>query len=178
MASTVTSKPTINLAEGNQSIDKVPRQAGRIASGTFTQVTQSQINQIKESFTMLDGDRDGVISRGDLEQMLSSLGQIPSSATIDKMMSNMPTPLQFPTYLTTMSSILARFSNNKEELIKAFSAFDDDDCGQADAEDLKEALIESGLTSDQIDRCFKPYLKDSRGKEKLAYKDLVNGIII
>ncbi|KAK9369702.1 hypothetical protein V1509DRAFT_618863 [Lipomyces kononenkoae] len=149
----------------------------RVPSGAFTQMSQSQINQIKETFTMLDNDRDGIVSAGDLEQMLTYLGQYPSSDTINDMMARMPSPLQFPSYLTAMSSILCQFSS-KEELVTAFSAFDDDDSGQADSQELRDALIEAGVSAADIDKCFKPYIKFSLGKDRLLYKDLVDGLIV
>ncbi|KAK9457401.1 hypothetical protein V1511DRAFT_493519 [Dipodascopsis uninucleata] len=150
----------------------------RVLSGAFTQMNQSQINQIKEAFTMLDKDRDGVISRSDLEQMLTSLGQYPSSEELDEMLSGMPTPLQFPSFLTEMSSTLSKFST-KEELITAFGAFDDDDNGkEADAEDLREALIEmGGMTKEEINSCIKPFVRFGLGRERLLYKDLVDAMV-
>ncbi|KAK9451844.1 uncharacterized protein V1518DRAFT_409699 [Limtongia smithiae] len=156
---------------------KVSAHSARVPSGAFTQISQAQIHQIKQSFTMLDNDRDGIISRTDLQNMLTSLRQQPDPQTIDKMMTQIPGPIQFPVYLTAMSSILSRFSS-KEDLVNAFSAFDNDDNGQADAQELREALIENGVSATAIDACFKPYLKFSLGKVTLLYKDLVEGIIV
>ncbi|KAK9240187.1 hypothetical protein V1525DRAFT_354546 [Lipomyces kononenkoae] len=170
-------KPRI-LYDGEESPHAGNRLAkARVPSGAFTQMSQSQINQIKETFTMLDNDRDSVVGASDLEQMLTYLGQYPSSETISDMMARMPSPLQFPSYLTAMSSILCQFSS-KEELTTAFSAFDDDDSGQADSQELRDALIEAGVSAADIDKCFKPYIKFSLGKERLLYKDLVNSLIV
>ncbi|KAK7203121.1 hypothetical protein BZA70DRAFT_81957 [Myxozyma melibiosi] len=175
------SKTRISPSAGTPSIVGAPARNNtnqRVASGAFTQISQAQINQIKESFTMLDSDRDSVISRGDLEQMLTSLGQMPSSKTLDSMMASMPSPLQFPTYLTAMSSILSQFST-REELVTAFSAFDNDDSGAADVDELREALLENGaVKAEEIDRCFKPFVKYSMGKGRLMYRDLAESIII
>ncbi|KAK9469746.1 hypothetical protein V1512DRAFT_200164 [Lipomyces arxii] len=154
-----------------------PRAGTRVASGAFTQLSQGQINQIKESFTMLDNDRDGVISANDLKIMLSSLGQNPSSQSVNDMLAQMPSPLQFPAYLTSMSAILSRFSR-KEQLVSAFSAFDEDDNGQADVAELKESLIDNGFEEAEIERCFKPYIKKHMGKERLLYKDLADAMIV
>ncbi|KAK9381540.1 uncharacterized protein V2V93DRAFT_367220 [Kockiozyma suomiensis] len=172
-------KPRLGLGRvDGPAIAGVPvRSAQRVTSGAFTQISQTQINQIKESFTMLDNDRDGVISREDLEQMLTSLGQMPSSQTLDSMMSTLGSPLQFPVYLTAMSSILAQFAS-REELVNAFSAFDDDDNGAADVEELREALVGSGLKAEEVDACFKPFVRYTMGRERLLYKELAESIII
>lgn len=47
----------------------------RSASGAFTQLSSTQIQELKESFQMLDKDGDGVIGNDDLAAMLSSLGK-------------------------------------------------------------------------------------------------------
>ncbi|KAJ8103880.1 hypothetical protein POJ06DRAFT_243051 [Lipomyces tetrasporus] len=169
-------KPRINY-DSDERPQIASRSNTRVASGAFTQISQSQINQIKESFTMLDSDRDGNISAADLEQMLTSLGQYPSSQTISDMMTRMPSPLQFAPYLTAMSAILCQFSS-KDELVTAFSAFDDDDSGHANVQELRDALIEAGVNAADIDLCFKPYVKFSLGKEQLLYRDLVEGLIV
>ncbi|KAK9352541.1 hypothetical protein V1523DRAFT_413633 [Lipomyces doorenjongii] len=170
-------KPRIKYEADERSQADSRSTTTRVLSGAFTQISQSQISQIKESFTMLDNDRDSIVSSADLEQMLTSLGQYPSSQTISDMMARMPSPLQFPSYLTAMSSILCQFSS-KEELMNAFSAFDDDDSGQADIQELRDALIEAGVSAEDIDKCFKPYVKFSLGKERLLYRDLVETLIV
>lgn len=102
---------------------------------------------------------------------------MPSSQTLDSMMSTLGSPLQFPVYLTAMSSILAQFAS-REELVNAFSAFDDDDNGAADVEELREALVGSGLKAEEVDACFKPFVRYTMGRERLLYKELAESIII
>jgi Ca2+-binding EF-hand superfamily protein len=46
----------------------------RATSGAFTQLSSTQIHELKESFQMLDKDGDGVIGKEDLSAMLGSLG--------------------------------------------------------------------------------------------------------
>lgn len=80
-ASTRTSKPSplgyalepsgFNGTNGSSSA----RAMKRSASGAFTQLSSTQIQELKESFQMLDKDGDGVIGNDDLAAMLSSLGK-------------------------------------------------------------------------------------------------------
>ena len=48
--------------------------------------------------------------------------------------------MSLPAYLTTLSSLLAPLSA-PSELLSAFGAFDEDDSGQIDVEDLRDALL-------------------------------------
>ena len=53
-----------------------------------------------------------------------------------------PHPLSLPTYLTTLATLLAPLSP-PNELLAALSAFDDDDSGQLDTDELLDAVINS-----------------------------------
>lgn len=78
-ASNRTSKPS-PLGYGlspNTSPFGTPRSTGnmkRTSSGAFTQLSSTQIQELKESFQMLDKDGDGIIGKEDLGAMLGSLG--------------------------------------------------------------------------------------------------------
>lgn len=65
--------------------------------------------------------------------------------------------MNLPTYLNALSSLLAPLSSRKE-LLNAFAAFDDDDSGQVDIAELRDALLhtspeagESPLTEREVD---------------------------
>jgi hypothetical protein len=65
--------------------------------------------------------------------------------------------MNLPTFLNTLSTLLAPLSSEKE-LLNAFAAFDDDDSGQVDVAELRDALLhtnpeagESPLTEREID---------------------------
>ena len=68
-----------------------------------------------------------------------------------------PQTINLHTFLNTLSDLLAPLSS-QEELLNAFSAFDDDDSGQIDLDELRDALLhtspeagESPLTDREID---------------------------
>ena len=48
--------------------------------------------------------------------------------------------MSLPTYLSNLSSVLAELSS-PAELLAAFAAFDDDDSGQIDVNELRDALL-------------------------------------
>ncbi|XP_008839017.1 myosin regulatory light polypeptide 9 [Nannospalax galili] len=47
----------------------------RATSNVFTMFDQSQIQEFKEAFNMIDQNRDGFIDKEDLHDMLASLGE-------------------------------------------------------------------------------------------------------
>jgi len=66
--------------------------------------------------------------------------------------------LTLPTFLTSISTLLASLSP-PNELLSAFSAFDEDDSGQVDLAELRDALLhtapepgENALTEREVDK--------------------------
>lgn len=68
--------------------------------------------------------------------------------------------MNFPTFLNTLSQLMAPLSSS-QDLLNALAAFDDDDNGQVDVADLRDALLHTApedggmpLTEQQIDEVF------------------------
>ncbi|XP_006839576.1 PREDICTED: myosin regulatory light chain 12B-like [Chrysochloris asiatica] len=61
---------------------------------------QSQIQEFKEAFNMIDQNRDGFIDKKDLHDMLASLGKNPTDSYLDDMMNEAPGPINFIMFLT------------------------------------------------------------------------------
>lgn len=140
------------------------------------------MRQLKEAFTLLDKDGNGTVSEEDLTEMLVSLGKDPSAGEVASMLELMPQPLTFSSFLTGMSALLCNVSSSGD-LLTAFAAFEDDrtapSAGAAGAataaatgapasnphedrihvDELKEMLLETGMSSQDIDTCFAPFLK-------------------
>ena len=51
------------------------KRAPRYSSNIFAMFEESQIQEFKEAFNMIDQNRDGVIDKEDLQDMLASLGK-------------------------------------------------------------------------------------------------------
>lgn len=51
-----------------------------------------------------------------------------------------PQTINFPTFLNTLSSLVTPLSS-RQELLNALAAFDDDDSGQIDVTELRDALL-------------------------------------
>ena len=71
----------------------------RATSNVFAMFDQSQIQEFKEAFNMIDQNRDGFIDKEDLHDMLASLGKNPTDAYLDAMMNEAPGPINFTMFL-------------------------------------------------------------------------------
>lgn len=114
------------------------------------------------------------------------LGKTPTDEYVDSMISQMPDPLTFSSFLTVMSSIIGRVSP-RNDLMDAFLAFEDTSLSHDDllskkenritTDELKEMLLTSGMTENDIDTCFRPFLKSNGLSDKwFYYKDFVSMI--
>ena len=71
----------------------------------------------------------------------NDLGQDASPSSISPFFPpSTPQTLSLPAFLNTLSNLLTPFSSQME-LVNAFAAFDDDDSGQIDVSELRDALL-------------------------------------
>ena len=73
------------------------KRAQRATSNVFAMFDQSQIQEFKEAFNMIDQNRDGFIDKDDLHDMLASLGKDPTDEYLENMMKEAPGPFS-PTW--------------------------------------------------------------------------------
>lgn len=96
---------------------------------------------MREGFQILDRDNDGLVNREDVVDMLTNLGQPSSAGDVTPFFPpGAPQKLPLPSFLSTLSSLLAPLSS-QTELLNAFAAFDDHDSGEIDVGELKDALL-------------------------------------
>merc|ERR1712025_932364 len=69
---------------------------GRAASNVFTKLPKKTMQEMKEAFTMIDQNRDGVIDIEDLKDMYSNLGRIPPDDELKEMLKEAPGPSTSP----------------------------------------------------------------------------------
>ncbi|KAK4151773.1 hypothetical protein C8A00DRAFT_16870, partial [Chaetomidium leptoderma] len=107
----------------------------------LSQLQPSQVRTMREAFQILDRDSDGIVIREDVVDMLTQLG-LPSNAS-DVSQFFPPSAPQTTTMAMFLNSIAASLSelSPSSELLSAFSAFDDDDSGQIDVAELRDALL-------------------------------------
>jgi Ca2+-binding EF-hand superfamily protein len=122
---------------------------------------------MRESFAVLDRGNAGVITPADVAQQLAELGLDSSSSALSSYFpSGTHQPINLATYLNNLSSDLATLTR-QDELMAAFSAFDDDDSGQIDVDELRDAVMHtmpepgSGdrqLSAGEVDRVMQGFV--------------------
>lgn len=156
------------------------RTSGMVTStDAASKLPPNQMREIREAFQVLDRDNDGMVNKDDVADVLTSLGRLSvhgdwseclfeSSTGQDSSPSTLSRffppgagqSINFPTFLNTLSQLMAPMSSS-QELLNALAAFDDDDNGQIDVAELRDALLhtlpEDGgkpLTEQEIDEVF------------------------
>ena len=145
-----------------------PMQRSNVAPSTLSQadplskMPPALLQNLRESFSVLDSNSSGHITPNSVSETLSSLG-IQESNLAQFFPSGQPQQLSLPQYLNQLASLLASLSP-QQELLNAFSAFDDDDSGQIDVAELKSALLttlpdpgEQRLAERDVDRALEGY---------------------
>jgi len=97
---------------------------------------------MRESFSVLDRDNAGSITRSDVEDTLTQLGLDASPTALDAYFPKTAPhggSVNLATYLNRLAADFTRLSA-REELLAAFEAFDDGDDGQVSLREIVEAV--------------------------------------
>jgi len=140
------------------------KRAQRATSNVFAMFDQSQIQEFKEAFNMIDQNRDGFIDKEDLHDMLASLGKDPNDQYLEDMMKEAPGPINFTMFLTLFGEKLN--GTDPEDVIKnAFGCFDSDQTGTIKEDYLRELLMTMGdrFTETECDDMFHGAPVDTKG---------------
>ncbi|TGZ83912.1 EF-hand [Ascodesmis nigricans] len=153
----------------------------RTPSGALNQLSVSQISALKEAFTLLDKDGDGIISSEDLSSMLSSLGLDARPSACSKFLGS-NAPFNLASFLTHLSTHLSSLSP-PEELLAAFAAFDTTDDGTVNVAELRSGLTTMGIrmTDEEVDRALKGFTRRrlggmGSGGEIFRYREWVDAV--
>ncbi|XP_052772370.1 myosin regulatory light chain, smooth muscle isoform X4 [Mya arenaria] len=133
------------------------KKAKAATSSVLTKFTQNQIQEMKEAFTMIDQNRDGLIDVSDLKEMYSSLGSVPGDSVLENMIKEAPgNQLNFTAFLSIFSDKLSG-TDPEETLRNAFAMFDADSTGLITEEYMKDLLENMGdnFSKDEIRQVWK-----------------------
>uniref|UniRef100_A0A8C6TZK6 Myosin, light chain 12, genome duplicate 1 n=2 Tax=Neogobius melanostomus TaxID=47308 RepID=A0A8C6TZK6_9GOBI len=128
----------------------------RATSNVFAMFDQSQIQEFKEAFNMIDQNRDGFVDKEDLHDMLASLGKNPAEDYLEAMMLEAPGPINFTMFLTMFGEKLN--GTDPEDVIRnAFACFDEEGTGFIQEDYLRELLTTMGdrFTDEEVDELFR-----------------------
>ncbi|KAK3093853.1 hypothetical protein FSP39_021091 [Pinctada imbricata] len=133
------------------------------------QLTEEQIAEFKEAFSLFDKDGDGTITSKELGTVMRSLGQNPTEAELQDMINEVDADgngtIDFPEFLTMMARKM-KDTDSEEEIKEAFRVFDKDGNGFISAAELRHVMTNLGekLTDEEVDEMIREADIDGDGQ--------------
>ena len=120
--------------------------SGKQKSKKF-ELTEEQKQEIREAFDLFDTDGSGTIDAKELKVAMRALGFEPKKEEIKKMISDIDKDgsgtIDFSEFLEMMTAKMSE-KDSREEILKAFRLFDDDETGKISFRNLKRVAKELG----------------------------------
>ena len=123
-------------------------------------LTEEQIAEFKEAFSLFDKDGDGTITTKELGTVMRSLGQNPTEAELQDMINEVDADgngtIDFKEFLGLMVRKM-KDTDTEEELLEAFKVFDRDGNGLISSIELRHVMTQLGekLTDDEVEEMIK-----------------------
>ncbi|KAL1783647.1 calmodulin [Sigmodon hispidus] len=133
------------------------------------QLTEEQIAEFKEAFSLFDKDGDRTITTKELGTVMRSLGQNPTEAELQDMINEVDADgngtTDFPEFLTMMARKM-KDTDSEEEIREAFHVFDKDGNGCISASELRHVMTNLGekLTDEEVDEMIREADIDGDGQ--------------
>lgn len=129
------------------------------ASGDWSSDISAEIHSdLAKSFHMIDRDNDGIISRQDLEALLTRLGaQPPTTEEVAIMLSEVDSDgrgcISIETLMSRVGSVCGPVLPDSDDLREAFQVFDTDHDGRISAEELLRVFKAIGDERCTLEEC-------------------------
>ncbi|KAH7672093.1 calmodulin protein [Dioscorea alata] len=139
-------------------------------------LSDEQISEFKEAFSLFDKDGDGCITTKELGTVMRSLGQNPTEAELQDMINEVDADgngtIDFPEFLNLMARKM-KDTDSEEELKEAFRVFDKDQNGFISAAELRHVMTNLGekLTDEEVDEMIRE--ADVDGDGQINYDEFV-----
>lgn len=143
-------------------------------------LTEEQIAEFKEAFSLFDKDGDGTITTKELGTVMRSLGQNPTEAELQDMINEVDADgngtIDFPEFLTMMARKMKE-TDSEEEIREAFRVFDKDGNGFISAAELRHVMTNLGekLTDEEVDEMIREADIDGDGQVNYEGMSLLIG---
>ncbi|XP_077966380.1 myosin regulatory light chain, smooth muscle isoform X2 [Styela clava] len=147
------------------------QRAQRATSNVFSMFDQSQIQEFKEAFTMIDANRDGFIDQEDLKDTYASLGAVKKEKDLEAMLNDAPGQLNFTVFLSMMGEKI-KGTDPEETILQAFKVLDPDNKGVINKDYLADMMMTSAdrFSRDEVQQMYNISPIDAAGM--LDYKSL------
>ncbi|XP_012673227.2 myosin, light chain 2b, regulatory, cardiac, slow [Clupea harengus] len=153
---------------------KTKRRAEGANSNVFSMFEQTQIQEFKEAFTIMDQNRDGFIDKNDLRDTFAALGRVNvKQEEIDEMLKEAPGPINFTVFLTMFGEKL-KGADAEETILNAFKVFDPEGKGTLKTSFVSEMLTTQAdrFSPEELEQMFAAFPPDVAGN--LDYNNLVH----
>ncbi|XP_005386820.1 PREDICTED: centrin-4-like isoform X2 [Chinchilla lanigera] len=144
------------------SLDQWKKKAAKI------ELNETQKQKIKEAFALFDTDGSGTIDVKELKIAMQALGFEPKKEEIEQMIAEIDQEgvgtINFENFLAIMSIKMSE-QDEKEEILKAFKLFDDDNTGSITLNNIKRVAKELGenLTDNELQEMLSEADSDGDG---------------
>ncbi|XP_040993059.1 calmodulin-7-like [Juglans microcarpa x Juglans regia] len=138
------------------------------------QLTDDQISELREAFSLFDKDGDGCITAKELGNVMRSLGQNPTEPELQEMINEADTDnngtINFVEFLELMARVM-KDAALEEELREAFRVFDKDQDGLISEAELRNVMTNLGekLTKEEVDEMIREV--DMDGNNQVDYEE-------
>ncbi|XP_036275300.1 centrin-1 [Pipistrellus kuhlii] len=138
-------------------------------SGLKPELTKDQKQEVREAFDLFDADGSGTIDVKELKVAMRALGFEPKREELKKMVSEVDKDgtgrITFSDFLAVMTQKMAE-KDTKEEILRAFRLFDDDETGKISFRNLKRVANELGenLNDEELQEMINEADRDGDGE--------------
>lgn len=136
--------------------EDAPAAPKKKGGNVFAMFNQSQIQEFKEAFTMMDQNRDGIIDEDDLGAIYQQVGSEPDSKQLKAMLKESDDKLNFTGFLNLFGQQVAG-TDPENRVRDAFVMFDEKNTGKLAEEYIKDLLMNVGdpFSKDEIKQVWK-----------------------
>jgi calmodulin len=138
------------------------------------QLSEEQIEEFKEAFSVFDKDGDGTITLDELSIVMKSLGRNATREELKAMIAEVDDDgsgeIEFDEFLRLMTSKI-NDGDTVEEMREAFLVFDRDRSGSVTASELKHVMNNFGetVTDEEVEAMIQQ--ADADGDGELSFED-------